>query len=87
MQVRSLLVVLEASARSALMRKESRGVHYRSDYPETDNNHWLREIVVRQVGGRMTLKPSPVVVTKTRLPRGKFGFEEGILNAVKALGG
>ena len=37
--------------RSADMRKESRGImypHYRTDYPETDNENWLRWINIRQ---------------------------------------
>ncbi len=32
-EVKSSLVICEATIRSALMRKESRGAHYRSDYP------------------------------------------------------
>ena len=30
---------------SALQRAESRGVHYRSDYPERDDAHWVRHVV------------------------------------------
>ncbi len=29
---------------SALQREESRGVHYRSDYPSHDDRHWLRHL-------------------------------------------
>jgi len=78
--------VLLASARSALLRTESRGVHNRSDYPQTDNRHWLKEILVRQVNGRMMLTTRPVTVTKLKPPRAKFNFEEGIIRAVKELG-
>jgi succinate dehydrogenase/fumarate reductase flavoprotein subunit len=78
--------VLLTSARSALLRTESRGVHNRSDFPQTDNRRWLREIVVRRVDGRMTLTTRPITVTKLKPPRVKFSFDEGIIRAVKELG-
>jgi len=84
-EAESMVLVLEASARSALMRTESRGVHNRSDYPKADNDKWLKEIFVREANGTMTLKTRPVTITKTRLPKGKLGFEEGIIRAVKEL--
>ena len=84
-ELESMVLVLQASARAALMRTESRGVHNRSDYPKANNDKWLKEIIVRKANGRMVLRTRPVTVTKTRLPRGKFGFEEGIIKAVKEL--
>ncbi len=36
-EVKSSLVVCEATIRSALMRQESRGAHYRSDFPKINN--------------------------------------------------
>ena len=78
--------VLLASARSALFRTESRGVHNRSDCPQTDNGRWLREIVVRQVNEKMSLSTRPITITKLKPPRGRFTFEEGIVRAVKELG-
>jgi len=85
-EVEGISQVLLASARSALLRTESRGVHNRSDYPETDNRRWLREIVVRQSKGKISLTTRPITVTKLKPPRVKFGFEEGIIRAVKELG-
>ncbi|HYW01207.1 MAG TPA: FAD-binding protein [Candidatus Acidoferrum sp.] len=85
-EIQSTLEVLLASAKSALLRTESRGVHNRSDFPQTDNRHWLREIVVRQVNGKMSLTTRPVTITKLKPPRVMFGFEEGIIRAVKELG-
>lgn len=78
--------VLLASARSALFRTESRGVHNRTDYPLTNNNSWLKEIITRSVNGKFTLTSRPVIITKLKPPKGKFGFEEGIIRAVKELG-
>jgi succinate dehydrogenase/fumarate reductase flavoprotein subunit len=85
-EVESMTQVLLASARSALLRTESRGVHNRSDFPQTDNRRWLREIVVRQVNGKMSLTTRPITVTKLKPPRVRFGFEEGLVSAVKELG-
>jgi succinate dehydrogenase/fumarate reductase flavoprotein subunit len=44
----NLLQVAELVTRSALARRESRGAHYRSDFPETDNDHWLRNLHLRR---------------------------------------
>jgi len=85
-EVESLTQILLASARSALFRTESRGVHNRSDYPQTDNGRWLREVVVRQVNGKASLITRPITITKSKPPRVRFGFEEGIIRAVKELG-
>jgi len=41
-QARSLLVVARLIARAALRREESRGAHYRRDFPRKDDLHWLR---------------------------------------------
>ncbi len=50
-EVKSSLVVCEATIRSALMRQESRGTHYRSDYPELDNEKWKVNIYCRKKEG------------------------------------
>jgi succinate dehydrogenase/fumarate reductase flavoprotein subunit len=36
-EIKSLLIVCEAIMRSAIMRQESRGAHYRSDFPNLDD--------------------------------------------------
>jgi succinate dehydrogenase / fumarate reductase, flavoprotein subunit len=54
-QVRSSLVVCEAIIRSALMRKESRGAHYRSDFQEKDEENWKGNIYCKKKGKQMIL--------------------------------
>ena len=40
----SVLTVARLIARAALRRTESRGGHFRADYPERDDIHWKRRI-------------------------------------------
>jgi succinate dehydrogenase/fumarate reductase flavoprotein subunit len=40
LEVKSSLLVCEAIIRSALMREESRGAHFRSDFPTINNEMW-----------------------------------------------
>jgi succinate dehydrogenase / fumarate reductase flavoprotein subunit len=54
-EVKSSLVVCEAIIRSALMRQESRGAHYRSDFPNLDDEKWKVNIYCRKVGREMVL--------------------------------
>ncbi len=53
--VKSSLVVCEAILRSALMRQESRGAHYRSDFPKIDEEKWVVNIYCRKEGREMVL--------------------------------
>ena len=54
-QVKSSLVVCEAIIRSALIRQESRGAHYRSDFPKIDKEKWNVNIYCRNGGREMVL--------------------------------
>jgi succinate dehydrogenase / fumarate reductase, flavoprotein subunit len=51
-EVKSALVICEAVIKSALMRQESRGAHYRADFPETDKK-WKVNIHCRKEGREM----------------------------------
>ena len=55
--VRSMLVNAEALLRSALERKESRGAHARSDYPEIDDRLTSVNFVVEKTRDGMRVRP------------------------------
>jgi L-aspartate oxidase len=47
-ELQNMLTVARLIVQSALQRQESRGVHLRTDFPETDNERWLRHVSVRR---------------------------------------
>ena len=47
LDVRNQITVAKLVVASALTRKESRGSHFRTDYPDRDDAQWLRAVVVR----------------------------------------
>ncbi len=59
-----MINLAEAVIRSALGRRESRGAHYREDYPERDDNNWLKHTFAFLREGKMTFGYSPVSITK-----------------------
>ena len=83
-ELENIIQILEISARAALMRTESRGVHYRSDHPRTDNNNWLNEIVVKIKGQRPHLSSRPVVTTKLVPPKGVIPYVEMLKKMMEA---
>ena len=58
-ELQNLLTVAQLMIWAALQRQESRGVHYRSDFPSRDDRHWQRHLTCP---GRME--------EKIRAPRG-----------------
>jgi succinate dehydrogenase / fumarate reductase, flavoprotein subunit len=66
-ELRNLLVISEAVARSALERTESRGAHSRLDFPDTDPNWGSVNCVVSRAGDGMDVATAPVNELPTEL--------------------
>ncbi|MDD3595970.1 FAD-dependent oxidoreductase [Sulfuricurvum sp.] len=50
-EFRNSLTVAEAMVMSALAREESRGVHYRDDFPEKDEKNYQVDTIIRRLAG------------------------------------
>jgi len=61
-EVRSMTLCAELTFRAALMRSESRGFHFREDFPERDDKKWLKWIIIKQVKGEMKLSTQPIPI-------------------------
>lgn len=63
--VTNLITVCRMVVNSARCREESRGAHYREDFPETDNEGWLKNIYQKMGDGfQLELTQKPVVLNR-----------------------
>jgi succinate dehydrogenase / fumarate reductase flavoprotein subunit len=67
----NMLDVAELVTVCALNRTESRGGHSREDYPNRDDEHWLKHTLAWKENGKVKIDYKPVVITnyqpKTRV--------------------
>jgi len=59
-----MLDCAEAIVLGALERRESRGAQYRTDFPERNDEDWLKHIDISRNGGDPELTYSPVTITQ-----------------------
>jgi fumarate reductase (CoM/CoB) subunit A len=58
LEFRNMRLVSEMVCRAALMRTESRGAHFRVDFPEEDGRNWVKCIVLTKGEGGVRLAPA-----------------------------
>lgn len=63
LEIENLVTVAEMVAKAALIREESRGAHYRRDFPKTDNQNWFANIVIQHEDGKIMFQRAPVIAT------------------------
>ena len=66
-EVKSMAICAELTFRAALMRTESRGFHFREDYPERDDKNWLKWIILKQDGHEIRLSTQPIPISKYKI--------------------
>jgi succinate dehydrogenase flavoprotein subunit len=64
LELSCLVEIAETIVAGALAREESRGAHYRSDFPKRDDGKWLRHTLATRTADGLKLTYAPVTVTK-----------------------
>ncbi len=68
-----LLDAAEATVVAAIERKESRGAQFRTDFPERDDDEWLKHIDISRNGGDApSVSHSPVTITRWQPEERKY---------------
>ena len=66
LELRSLVEIAETIVAGALAREESRGAHYRSDFPRRDDENWLKHTLAYWTPDGPSLRYAPVTITRFR---------------------
>lgn len=64
LELKNMLDLALVIASTALNRKESRGAHYRLDFPERDDTNWLKHTIAYLRGNTVEITYKPVKMTK-----------------------
>jgi succinate dehydrogenase / fumarate reductase flavoprotein subunit len=64
LELGNMLELAEIIAMGALYREESRGAHSREDFPERDDEKYLKHTMVRHTGDGPQIFDKPVVITR-----------------------
>ena len=70
-----MLEIGEAAVHSALQRKESRGAHQRRDYPDRDDQNYLKHSLAYHADGAPRIDYRDVVITKWPPGERKYGAD------------
>jgi succinate dehydrogenase / fumarate reductase flavoprotein subunit len=67
-----MLDVAESTVVAAIERKESRGAQYRTDFPERNDEEWLKHIDINANGNEPAVTYSPVTITQWQPEERKY---------------
>jgi len=64
LEMKNLVELAEVVMKGALERRESRGSHFRTDYPKRDDDNYLKHTIAQKVGNEIKISYVPVTMTK-----------------------
>ena len=69
MELRNMIDNLECIVEAGLCREESRGAHYRKDFPRTDHKSWAANQVIRMENGALQIRKVKTRITRMEPPK------------------
>ncbi|HDO35876.1 MAG TPA: FAD-binding protein, partial [Nitrospirae bacterium] len=72
LELRHLVTLAGVMAGSALQRTESRGAHYREDFPDRDDKNWLKHTLAFKRDGGIEFRYKPVVISRFQPEERKY---------------
>ncbi len=64
LELNNMLKLAELIVYSALQREESRGAHYRNDFPNRNDDAWFKHTLISGTSAGLEIQYKPVVVTR-----------------------
>ncbi len=74
LEAKNMVLNAEMRLRASLFRKESRGTHYREDYPQRDDENFLAWVTVQDDNG--TMKADKVAIPEEWRPDPNLSYDE-----------
>ncbi|MFC1910392.1 FAD-binding protein [Chloroflexota bacterium] len=65
-QLSDMVIAAEIVVQSALLREESRGAHFRRDFPERDDVRWLKHTLAFNERGHLRMTTAPVYIDRIK---------------------
>ena len=62
-ELENMLILAKVITIGAIARNETRGAHYKPDYPERDDKNWLKTTKASYKCGNITLEYEPVDIS------------------------
>lgn len=70
--IQNMITMAKMDTLASLERKESRGTHLRNEYPDMDNDEWIKNVCIRMENGELVVTTEDVNIVDFKPEPGKF---------------
>jgi len=69
LELKNMIDNLDCMVEAAISREESRGAHYRKDFPQTDNEKWVLNQIITRKDNKVQIRKTPPIITGLKPPQ------------------